>query len=131
MKIRTAAGTVATLLWMAACANLKEADKAKEEASTKGKYAVRLTEDAEKVQGTCKFVKNIEPQYDPVMVPAPSQVPDYFRTQAVLAGADTVLVRADGKLGEAYICGPSPLNPDGTRREGFAPPSAPEAAPPQ
>ena len=122
MKMRAAAAGLAAILVMAACTSMKEADKAKEEASTKGKYAVRLTEDAEKVQGTCKFVKNIEPQYDPVLIPAPSQVPDYFRTQAVLAGADTVLVRADGRLGEAYICGPAPLNPDGTRREGYAAP---------
>ncbi len=130
MKTRTAAVGLAAVLAMGGCTNLKEADKAREEASTKGKYAVRLTEDTEKVQGLCKFVKNIEPQYDPVQIPAPSQLPDYFRTQAVLAGADTVLVR--GKTGEAYICGPGPLNPDGTRREGFAPPGTPvPAAPPQ
>ncbi len=128
--MKTAGVGLGAVLVMAACTNLKEADKAREEASTKGKYAVRLTEDTEKVQGLCKFVKNIEPQYDPVQIPAPSQLPDYFRTQAVLAGADTVLVR--GKTGEAYICGPGPLNPDGTRREGFAPPGTPvPAAPPQ
>lgn len=130
MKTTTPALGLAALLAIGGCTNLKEADKAREEASTKGKYAVRLTEDTEKVQGLCKFVKNIEPQYDPVQIPAPSQLPDYFRTQAVLAGADTVLVR--GKTGEAYICGPGPLNPDGTRREGFAPPGTPvPAAPPQ
>lgn len=132
MKKRTAAFGLVAVLVMAACTNLKEADKAREEASTKGKYAVRLTEDGEKVQGLCKFVKNIEPQYDPVQIPAPSQLPDYYRTQAVLVGADTVLVRGNGKVGEAYICGPSPLNPDGTRREGFAPPgTTPGPAPPQ
>jgi hypothetical protein len=132
MKTRTAAAGLAALLVMSACTNMKEADKANEDAHTKGKYAVRLTEDGEKVQGTCKFVKNIEPQYDPVMIPAPSQLPDYFRTQAVLAGADTVLVRGNGKVGEAYICGPGPLNPDGTRQEGFAPPgTTPGPAPPQ
>ncbi len=130
MKTRLVAAGLAAIVVAGGCTNLKEADKAKEEASTKGKYAVRLTEDGERVQGTCKFVKNIEPQYDPVQIPAPSQLPDYFRTQAVLAGADTVLVR--GKTGEAYICGPGPLNPDGTRREGFAPPSVtPAPAPPQ
>ncbi len=129
-KIIPALG-LAAILVMAACTNLKEADKAKEEAQTKGKYAVRLTEDGEKVQGTCKFIKNIEPQYDPVQIPAPSQLPDYYRTQAVLVGADTVLVRGNGKVGEAYICGPGPLNPDGTRREGFAPPGTPVPANPQ
>jgi len=132
MKMRTGAVSLAAALLMAACTNLKEADKAREDAQTKGKYAVRLTEDGEKVQGTCKFVKNIEPQYDPVQVPAPSQLPDYYRTQAVLVGADTVLVRGNGKVGEAYLCGSSPLNPDGTRREGFAPPGAtPAPAPPK
>jgi hypothetical protein len=127
MKMKAGAVLLAGLVASLGCTNLKEADKAREEASTKGKYAVRLTEDTEKVQGLCKFVKNIEPQYDPVMVPAPSQLPDYFRTQAVLAGADTVLVR--GKTGEAYICGPGPLNPDGTRQEGFAPPLTPVPTP--
>ena len=107
----------------AACTNIKEADKAREEASTKGKYAVTLTEDAERVEGTCKFVKNIEPQYDPVQIPAPSQLQDYYRTQAAIAGADTVLVRVNGRLGEAYICGSGPINPDGTRRSGPLPPA--------
>jgi hypothetical protein len=133
MKIRSGlrAFSLVFALGAAGCAHIKEADKAKEEASTKGKYAVRLTEDTEKVQGTCKFVKNIEPQYDPVQIPTASQLPDYFRTQAVLAGADTVLVR--GKLGEAYICGPGPLNPDGTLKAPYAPPvtPAPAANPPR
>jgi hypothetical protein len=127
---RAAQVTLVALLPAFGCTNLKEADKAREDASTKGKYAVRLTEDGEKVQGTCKFVKNIEPQYDPVQTPAPSQLPDYFRTQAVLAGADTVLVRANGKVGEAYICGPGPLNPDGTLKAPYAPPVTPAAANP-
>ncbi len=124
MNMRSSIGGLAlmTALGLSGCANIKEADKAREDASTKGKYAVRLTEDTEKVQGTCKFVKNLEPQYDPVQIPAPSQLSDYYRTQAVLVGADTVLVRANGRLGEAYICGPGPLNPDGTRREGPLPP---------
>jgi uncharacterized protein YceK len=119
-------GGVALMISLAVsgCTSIKEADKAREEASTKGKYAVRLTEDAEKVQGTCKFVKNLDPQYDPIQIPAPSQVPDWLRTEAVLAGADTVLVRG-GKFGEAYICGPGPLSPDGTLKAGYAPPVAP------
>jgi hypothetical protein len=124
---------LALVLVATACTNLKEADKAREEASTKGKYAVQVTDNAEKVEGTCKFIKNIEPQYDPVQQPAPSQLSDYYRTQAVLAGADTVLVRVNGRLGEAYICGSGPLNPDGTRREGPLPPSGtpPPAPAPQ
>jgi hypothetical protein len=123
MKTRFRLPALATALLAAACTNIKEADKANQEASSRGKYAVTLTENAEKVQGTCKFIKNIEPQYDPVQIPAPSQLSDYYRTQAVLAGADTVLVRGQGRVGEAYICGPGPLNPDGTRREGPLPPS--------
>jgi hypothetical protein len=123
MKTRFGLAAIAVALLCAACANIKEADKANEEASTKGMYAVTLTENAEKVQGTCKFIKNIEPKYDPVQEPAPSQLADYYKVHAVLAGADTVLVRGQGQLGEAYLCGPSPLNPDGTRREGPLPPS--------
>jgi hypothetical protein len=123
MNIRAVAVVIAAALAAGACANIKEADKAREEASTKGKFAVQITDNAERVEGTCKFIKNIEPQYDPVLVPAPSQLSDYYRTQAVLVGADTVLVRVNGRLGEAYICGPGPLNPDGTRREGPLPPA--------
>ena len=123
MKTRFRPPAVALALLAAACTNIKEADKAHQEASTRGKYAVTVTENAERVQGTCKFIRNIEPQWDPVQIPAPSQLADYYKTQAVLLGADTVLVRGDGRLGEAYICGPGPLNPDGTRREGPLPPS--------
>ena len=123
MKMRARFPALALALLAAACTNIKEADKAHQEASTRGKYAVTVTENAERVQGTCKFVRNIEPQWDPVQIPAPSQLSDYYKTQAVLLGADTVLVRGDGRLGEAYICGPGPLNPDGTRREGPLPPS--------
>ena len=123
MKMRVRFPALALALLAAACTNIKEADKAHQEASTRGKYAVTVTENAERVQGTCKFVRNIEPQWDPVQIPAPSQLADYYKTQAVLLGADTVLVRGDGRLGEAYICGPGPLNPDGTRREGPLPPS--------
>jgi hypothetical protein len=129
MKIRALGALGSALVLLAGCTNIKEADKAREEASTRGKYAVRLTEDAEKVQGTCKFIRNIEPQYDPVQMPAPSQLNDYYRTEAVLLGADTVLVRGQGRVGEAYICGPGPLNPDGTRREGPLPPAAPTPRP--
>jgi hypothetical protein len=123
MKMRFRLPALAAALLAAACTNIKEADKAREEASTKGKYAVTITENAERVQGTCKFLRNIEPQWDPVQIPPPSQLSDYYRTQAVLLGGDTVLVRGDGRLGEAYICGPGPLNPDGTRREGPLPPA--------
>jgi hypothetical protein len=129
MKTRWLGALGSALVLVAACTNIKEADKAREEASTRGKYAVSITENGEKVQGTCKFLRNIEPQWDPVLIPAPSQLNDYYRTEAVLLGADTVLVRGDGRLGEAYICGPGPLNPDGTRREGPLPPAAPTPRP--
>ncbi len=96
------------------CAQSQAAQKANEDARTKGQYKVRLTTNGESVAGDCKYVSLIQPDQDPVApVPEP-QLADYFRTQAVLKGADTVVVR--GRVGEAYICGPTPLNPDGTPR---------------
>ncbi|MEP6995446.1 MAG: hypothetical protein ABI968_13055 [Acidobacteriota bacterium] len=99
------------------CAHLTEMDKAREQAKRSGKYKVRLTEDAESVQGTCKFVRTIVPDFDPVIAPTKGQLDDYYRTEGVLLGADTVLV--DGRTGEAYLCGKTPLNPDGTPRDGY------------
>ncbi len=100
--------------------------KAVDEANAKGKYKVRLTTNAEPVVGTCKFMGNIEPGQDPVGGVPKDQYADYFRVHAVLMGADTVLVRAEGKVGEAYVCGPAPLNPDGTLRTTFdTPPQQP------
>jgi hypothetical protein len=110
------------------CAQTQGAQQARTDAKTKGKYKVRLTTDAESVVGVCKFVAMIEPAQDPVGGVPESQYPDYFRTEAVYKGADTVLVRG-GKVGEAYICGPSPLNPDGTPKNQFD--SPPQAAPPK
>ena len=103
---------IAALAATLSCANIKETDKAHEDARTKGKYHVRLTDKSDEVQGTCKFVRAIQPEYDPVGKPTNAQLPDYYREQAVYYGADTVLVRST--LAEAYICGPGPLNPDGT-----------------
>jgi hypothetical protein len=94
------------------CANIKETDKQHEEARTKGKYHVRLTDKSDEVQGTCKFIRTIQPEYDPTGKPTDAQLPDYYREWAVYYGGDTVLVR--GTLAEAYQCGPVPLNPDGT-----------------
>lgn len=106
------------------CAQTQAAQQARTDAKTKGKYKVRLTTDAESVVGVCKFVAMIEPAQDPVGMISESQYPDYFRTEAVYKGADTVLVRG-GKVGEAYICGPTALNPDGTPKNQFdSPPSA-------
>jgi hypothetical protein len=107
------------------CAQTQAAQQARTDAKTKGKYKVRLTTDAESVVGVCKFVAMIEPQQDPVGMVSESQYPDYFRTEAVYKGADTVLVRG-GKIGEAYICGPGPLNPDGTLKNQYdSPPQHP------
>ena len=100
-----------------ACAHVTEADKSRTQANTVGKYKVRLTEDSEAVQGHCKFLRYIEPDYDPIQRPTPSQLNNYFQVEGVLLGADTVLVR--GRVGEAYICGPGPLNPDGSLRDPF------------
>jgi len=94
------------------CAHITEIDKAHEEARTKGKYHVRLTDKSDEVQGTCKFIRTIQPEYDPTGKPTNAQLPDYYREWGVYYGADTVLVR--GTLAEAYQCGPTPLNPDGT-----------------
>ena len=110
------------------CAQTQAAQQARTDAKTKGKYKVRLTTDAESVVGVCKFVAMIEPAQDPVGMVSEAQYPDYFRTEAVYKGADTVLVRG-GKIGEAYICGPGPLNPDGTLKNQYD--SPPQAAPPK
>jgi len=116
---------VVGVLLSIACAQSQAAQQAHTDAKTKGKYKVRLTTDAESVVGTCKFVAMIEPAQDPIGGISESQYPDYFRTEAVYKGADTVLVRGNGKVGEAYICGPSPLNPDGTPRDQYdQPPTA-------
>src|SRR5215470_14052795 len=101
------------------CAQSQAHQKAVDDANNKGKYKVRLTTSPESVVGTCKFMGNIEPEQDPVGGIPKSSYPDYFRVQAVLMGADTVLVRGDGKFGEAYVCGPAPLNPDGTLRNTY------------
>ena len=107
------------------CAQTQAAQKARDDAKTKGKYKVRLTTNAEAVVGVCKFVAMIEPQQDPIGMIPESQYPDYFRIEAVYKGADTVLVRG-GKVGEAYICGPGPLNPDGTLKNQYdSPPQHP------
>jgi hypothetical protein len=110
-----------------ACAHLTEMDKNRELAKSSGKYKVKLTEDAETVQGQCKFVRYIEPSYDPIMAPTKAEFDDYLRVEAVLLGADTVLVRQ--KVGEAYLCGPTPLNPDGTPRGAYSSVPPPPATP--
>jgi hypothetical protein len=114
-----AAAVLTLLLGFLACASLTEADKNREQAKRAGKYKVRLTEDAESVQGTCKFVRTIVPDMDPILAPSKGQLDDYYRVEGVLMGADTVLV--NGRTGEAYLCGPTPLNPDGSPRAAYAP----------
>jgi hypothetical protein len=94
------------------CANAVARDEAKAQARSRGKYRVTLTTERERVAGNCKFVRAILADADPVRRPTPAELPDYFRVEAVYIGADTVLV--DGRVGEAYICGPGPLNPDGS-----------------
>src|SRR5262245_28114132 len=111
----------------AACAHLTEADKNRELAKTSGKYKVKLTEDSETVQGQCKFLRYIEPSYDPIMAPTKAEFDDYLRVEAVLLGPDTVLVRQ--RVGEAYLCGPTPLNPDGTRKSEYGSVPPPQATP--
>jgi hypothetical protein len=105
-------GLLAALLVLAGCAEMSESKKAHELASTQGQFKVRLTNEVESVAGRCKFVRNLVPDDEPGHRPSDAELPDYFRTEAVYNGADTVVVR--GRVGEAYICGPGPLNPDGT-----------------
>jgi hypothetical protein len=119
-SLRQACGLLLLGLFAAAlaCAHASQADSDWQLAATKGKYHVQLTEDTERVQGTCKFVRLLNPQFDQPMVrPTDAQLPDAFRTEAAYYGADTVLVRDN--VGEAYICGPGPINPDGTRKEPY------------
>ena len=98
----------------AGCAQVTEAQKGREQAKSTGKYKVKLTEDPESVVGTCKFVTSINADFNFKGPQTQTGLYDYFREEAVYASADTVLVR--GRVGEAYICGPGPLNPDGTLR---------------
>jgi phosphatidylethanolamine-binding protein (PEBP) family uncharacterized protein len=101
-------------LGLAGCAQMSESTKRHELARTQGKYHVLLTYDVESVAGRCKFVHNIVADDEPGWRPTEAELPDYFKTEAAYIGADTVVVRE--RVGEAYICGPAPLNPDGTRR---------------
>lgn len=130
-------GLVNRMPWLAAiffaaasCAHISEADQNMELARTKGKYQVRLTEsgtsDAETVEGTCKFVRMITPSSEPNQAPTQAELPDWLRTQAAYYGADTVISR--GNAGDAYICGPGPIKPDGTR-QGTSPPARPQPTP--
>ena len=118
--IRRIAFLVPALAALAACAHVSEADQNLEIARTKGKYAVRLTEDAEKVLGTCKFVRMVSPDADPVRPPTDAELPDWLRAAGAFYGADTVVVRE--RVGDLYICGSGPINPDGTRKT-LPPPS--------
>lgn len=97
-----------------ACAQVTEAEKNRKLAYSTGKYRVKLTEDSESVVGTCKFVFSINADFNFTGPQTQAGIYDYFRAEAVYAGGDTVLVR--GRVGEAYICGPGPLNADGTLR---------------
>ncbi|HEY1434202.1 MAG TPA: hypothetical protein VGG65_02445 [Thermoanaerobaculia bacterium] len=117
------AASLGIILIASACAQNQAAKQAWTDAQTKGKYKVRLTTNPESVVGICKFVFTIAPEQDPVGNVPTSDYPDYFRAEAVYKGADTVLVR-EGKIGEAYICGPGPLNPDGTLKTSFDTPAA-------
>ena len=125
MKKILAAGMLLCLA--AACAHLTEMDRNRELAKTSGKFKVKLTEDSETVQGQCKFIRYIAPSYDPIMAPTKAEFDDYLRVEAVLLGADTVLVRQ--RVGEAYLCGPTPLNPDGTRKNEYGSVAPPQATP--
>jgi hypothetical protein len=104
---------VTALVGLAGCAHINEANQQHELARTQGKYHVVIASDVESVAGRCEFVRNIVADDEPTFRPTDADLPDYFRTEAAYIGADTVVVR--GRTAEAYICGPGPLNPDGTR----------------
>ena len=126
-RMRWTAGVFSLLVGAAACSQITEADQNLMLAETKGKFHVRLTEESESVEGTCKFVRMLTPANDPGKPPTNAELPDWFRSRAVYYGADTVIVR--GTVGDAYICGPGPLNPDGTRQGDFPPPQQPTPVP--
>jgi hypothetical protein len=111
---------LAAVFGLASCAEITEASKRHELARTQGKYHVLLTYDVESVAGRCKFLHNINADDEPGQRPTNAELPDYFKTEAAYIGADTVVVRE--RVGEAYICGSAPLNPDGTRRKADPPP---------
>lgn len=130
MRTRAPIGIFALLLAVvlsAACAQVTEAEKNRKLANTTGKYRVKLTEDSESVVGTCKFVVSINADFNFTGPQTQAGIYDYFRAEAVYAGGDTVLVR--GRVGEAYVCGPGPLNADGTLR--VLPQPSPEPAAPK
>jgi hypothetical protein len=112
MKNARFALLLAAVAVFSACTATKNYQKDLDDANAKGNYKVRLTTDPE-VVANCKYVNTIQPNQDPVGGVAQSQYPDYFRVHGVMMGADTVLVK-EGRYGEAYICGATPLNPDGT-----------------
>jgi hypothetical protein len=118
-----AAALLVASLDVLGCTNPLAKDDAKAQARSRGKYRVTLTTERERVAGTCKFVRTISADADS-RPPSNAELGDYFRVEAVYIGADTVLM--DGRTGEAYICGPGPLNPDGSPQ---VPPAAATPAP--
>jgi hypothetical protein len=120
----------AVLLAAAGCAHVSEADQNMELARTKGKFHVRLTQsgtaEAESVEGKCKFVRMVMSSGEGEKPPTRAELPDWFRAQAAYYGADTVIVRDNAA--DAYICGPGPINPDGTR-QGALPPARQQPTP--
>ena len=109
---------LAALLVVAGCAEMDESKKQHEIARMQGQFKVQLSNDVEGISGRCKFVRNLNADDEPGHRPLDSELPAYFRSEAVYYGADTVVVR--DRTGEAYICGPGPLNPDGTLKNSDA-----------
>ena len=116
MSLRSVWAVLLSSAGFIGCVHAAAKDDARMQAHTTGRFKVQLTTERERVEGTCKFVRHLQADYDPMLVGRPTdpQLGDYFREEAVLLGADTVLV--DGRTGEAYICGPGPLNPDGSQQ---------------
>jgi len=122
VAIASGTAAIALVAGTIACANAIENDVGRKQARSTGMYQVHIIGDDQKehVQGTCKFVRTINADDDPVRRPMDAELRDYLRAEAVYLGADTIYI--DGRTADAYICGPGPLNPDGTRKAAEPPP---------
>jgi hypothetical protein len=92
------------------CADHVADYQARQQAYSTGKFKVTLTADSEKVLGTCKYVRTIQPDLIPRNKPTDAQLPDYYRAEGAYDGANTVLV--EGRTGEAYNCAPGTVFSD-------------------
>ena len=103
---------LAALAAFSACTATKNYQKDLDDANAKGKYKVRLTTDPE-------VVGQLQVREDHPAQPGPRRRSRAVAVSRLLPrprGSDGSRhgPRPGGTVGEAYICGPTPLNPDGT-----------------